>query len=60
MMTLPFFNCALSINKVNDGYNMAWDQLQNEYVAPRLKTSIRKCNLKIANSYDTFEVIKDC
>lgn len=38
---------------------MAWDNLQNEYVAPRLKTTIRKCNLKYAQMYDTFEVIKD-
>ena len=59
MVGLPLFNCALSINKINDGYNMAWDNLQNEYVAPRLRTTIRKCNLKYAQMYDTFEVIKD-
>jgi len=59
MISLPLFNCALSINKINDGYQMQWDNLQNEYIAPRIKTSIRKCSLKVANSYDTFEVIDE-
>lgn len=59
LFKLPLFNCAISVNKINDGYNMAWDNLQNEYIAPRLKTSIKKCSLKIANSYDTFEVINE-
>lgn len=38
---------------------MTWDNLQNEYVAPRLKTTIKKASKKLADSYDTFEVIKD-
>lgn len=59
LFNLPIFNCCFSINEINDGYNMKWDNLQNEYVSPRLKTTIKKCSLKIANSYDTFEVIKD-
>lgn len=59
MFTLPLFNCTFSINKINDGYNMKWDNLQNEYVSPRIKTTIKKCSLKLANSYDTYETIKE-
>ena len=58
MINLPIFNCALSINEINNAYEMKWDNLQNEYIAPRIKTTIKKCGLKIANSYDTFETIK--
>lgn len=58
MFNLPFFNCALSINKINNAYQMKWDNLQNEYVCPIIKTTIKKCSKKIADSYDTFEVIK--
>jgi len=59
LWNLPLFNCAFSINEINDGYAMTWDNIQNEYVAPRLKTTIKKCSKKLADSYDTFEVIKE-
>lgn len=49
---------ALSINMIHDGYKMHWDNLENEYVAPIIKTTIKKCSKRIADSYDTFEVIK--
>lgn len=58
MFNLPIFNCAFSINKVKDAYQMKWDNLQNEYIAPIIKTTVKKCSKKIADSYDTFEVIK--
>lgn len=58
MINIPLFNFAISINEINDAYQMTWDNEQNEYVAPRVKTTIKKCGLNIANSYDTFEVIK--
>lgn len=58
MINLPIFNCAISINEINDGYALKWDQNENEYVAPRLKTTIKKCGLRIADSYDTYEVIE--
>lgn len=57
MTNLPLFNCAISINKINDAYQMKWDNLQNEYVCPIIKTTIKKCGLNIANSYDTYETI---
>lgn len=59
MISLPLFNCALMINKINNAYLMSWDNIQNEYIAPRIKTSIRKCSLNYANQYDTFEIIDE-
>lgn len=59
MLQFPFFNTAFSINEINNGYEMKWDNLQNEYVSPRIRTTFRKCSKKIADSYDTYEVIKD-
>lgn len=58
MRNLKLFNFAISINEINDAYQMKWDNLENEYVCPRLKTTIKKCSKAIADSYDTFEVIK--
>ena len=58
MFNLPLFNCALSINEVNDAYQMKWDNMENEYVCPRIRTTLKKCSKEIADSYDTFEVIK--
>lgn len=48
---------ALSINQIHDGYKMHWDNDLNEYTAPIIRTTIKKCSKKIADSYDTFEVI---
>lgn len=59
MWNLPLFNCAFSVNEINDGYQMKWDNLENEYISPRIKTTIKKCSLAIANSYDTYETIQD-
>lgn len=41
-----------------DAENMHWSQLDNEYVAPLLETSISKPNLCVCESYDTYETIK--
>lgn len=59
MIALPFSKSAISINEINDGYQIHWDNLQNEYVSPRIRTNIRKGLLEVINSYDTYEVIKD-
>ena len=59
IFNLPIFGCAISINRINDGYNMHWDNFENEYVSPTLKTTIKKCSKRIADSYDTYEVIKN-
>lgn len=57
MTNLPIFNCAISRNIIEDAYQMKWDNLENEYVCPVIRTTIKKCSLKIANSYDTYETI---
>lgn len=41
-----------------DAEQLKWSNEENEYVAPLVETTIAKCNVKIANSYDTFEQIK--
>lgn len=41
-----------------DAEQMKWSQEDNEYVAPLVETTISKCNIRVANSYDTFEQIK--
>lgn len=57
MINIPVLNFAILINKVNDAYQMKWDNLQNEYVCPIIRTNIKKCSKKIADSYDTYETI---
>ena len=44
--------------KFYDAESMKWSTLDNEYVAPLQETSISKCNLEVANAYDTFEQVE--
>ena len=48
---------GLLIKNMYDAEQMKWSQLDNEYVAPLITTTISKCNLDVANCYDTFEQI---
>ena len=41
-----------------DAEQLKWSNLDNEYIAPLVGTTIEKCNIEVANSYDTFEQIK--
>jgi len=41
-----------------DAYNMAWDQLQNEYVAPHLDKKISKYEKRYMIAYDTYARIR--
>lgn len=52
------FGLGVLIKTFYDAELMKWSQEDNEYVAPLLETSISKCNLVVANSYDTYEQIK--
>lgn len=54
---INFFGLGILIKTFHDAESMKWSNEENEYVAPLLETSISKCNLDIANSYDTFEQI---
>ena len=41
-----------------DAEQLKWSNEDNEYIAPLIETTISKCNVSVANSYDTFEQIK--
>lgn len=49
---------GILIKRFYDAEQMKWSQYDNDYIAPIISTTISKCNIKIANSYDTFEQIK--
>ncbi len=53
-----FFGIGLLIKDFYDAEQMKWSNEENEYVAPILEKTISKCNLCVANSYDTYEQIK--
>lgn len=55
---LNFLGLGVLIKTMYDAEQMKWSQLDNEYVAPLITTTISKCNIAVANSYDTFEQIK--
>lgn len=49
---------GILIKTFSDAENMKWSNEDNEYIAPLLETSVSKCNVRVANSYDTFEQIE--
>ncbi len=49
--------CGLLIKNMYDAEQMKWSNDDNEYIAPLVETTISKCNVCVANSYDTFEQI---
>ncbi|MCI8670914.1 MAG: ATP-binding protein [Bacilli bacterium] len=55
---INFFNLGLLIKSLYDAEQMKWNNDENEYIAPLIQTTISKCNLCVANKYDTFEQIK--
>lgn len=48
---------GILIKRLYDAEQMKWSQEDNEYIAPLITTTISKCNIEVANSYDTFEQI---
>ena len=55
---INFCGLGILIKKFHDAECMKWSNDDNEYVSPLLETSISKCNIHVANSYDTFEQIE--
>ena len=53
------FNRAYSINYIYNGYEIKWSNIDNEYIAPIIATTFKKCSKEIADSYDTLETIDD-
>lgn len=56
--TMKTFIVGILTKKMYDAEHMKWSNEINEYDAPLLTTTIEKCNVEVANSYDTFEQIK--
>lgn len=52
-----FFGLGILVKHFADAENMKWSNDENDYVAPLIETTVSKCNLYIANSYDTYEQI---
>jgi len=52
------FGLGVLIKSMYDAEQMKWSTEDNEYIAPLVETTISKCNLHVANAYDTFEQIK--
>lgn len=55
---LNILGLGILIKSMYDAEQMKWSNEDNEYIAPLIETTISKCNLYVANSYDTFEQIK--
>lgn len=55
---LNICNLGILIKSMYDAEQMSWSNDDNEYVAPLVETTVSKCNVSVANSYDTFEQIK--
>lgn len=49
---------GILVKTFRDAERMKWDNLENDYIAPILETTISKCNVEVANAYDTREEIK--
>lgn len=49
---------GILVKTFRDAEKMKWDNLENDYIAPILETTISKCNVEVANAYDTREEIK--
>lgn len=55
---LNILGLGILVKSMYDAEQMKWSSEDNEYIAPLVETTISKCNLSVANSYDTFEQIK--
>ena len=53
-----FLGLGILIKSMYDAEQLKWSNDDNEYIAPLVETTISKCNVSVANSYDTFEQIK--
>ena len=55
---LNVLGLGILIKSMYDAEQLKWSNDDNEYIAPLIETTISKCNICVANSYDTFEQIK--
>ena len=54
---ISLFGYPILIKKMYDAEQMKWSQLDNEYIAPLIDTTISHGLKKVIKSYDTFEQI---
>ena len=57
MVSIPFINQALLVNRINDGDGICWNNELQEFIAPLLQTNISKGLKNIIDLYDTYETI---
>lgn len=50
---MNIFGFGILIKHFYDAEQMKWDNLANEYIAPLKCLTLSKCNIVVANSYDT-------
>nr|DAU95969.1 MAG TPA: zonular occludens toxin [Inoviridae sp.] len=55
---LNILGLGILVKSMYDAEQLKWSNDDNEYIAPLIETTISKCNLSVAKSYDTFEQIK--
>lgn len=55
---INFLGLGLLFKHMYDAEQLKWSSEENEYIAPLIETTISKCNVAVANAYDTFEQIK--
>lgn len=56
---LNLLGLGILVKRLYNAELLKWSNDDNEYIAPLITTTISKCNIKVANSYDTFEQIKN-
>lgn len=56
---INLFGKGILIKRFYDAELMKWSQQDNEYIAPIISTTVSKCNIDVANKYDTYEQIKN-
>lgn len=49
---------GLLFEEYRDAYEMKWDQLENEYIAPRISFKISKYERRFMKAYDTYERVR--
>ena len=52
-----FIIVGILIKRFYDAEQMKWSNEDNDFVAPIIETTISKCQVSVANSYDTYEQI---
>lgn len=53
-----FFITGILIKRFYDAEQLTFDKDSMEYIAPLFMMTISKCNIEVANSYDTYEKIQ--